>query len=106
MFFFSFYLAVIQPQDFTSTHGDLSPDLTSTHGDYSPDFTSTHGDHSPAIEVLQYRERGGYFATSIYVRNERPLYVRYRIGQVVKHRTLGYKGVIAGWDLQARVLDC
>lgn len=84
MFFFSFYLAVIQPQD----------------------FTSSHGDHSPAIEVLQYRERAGYFTTSLDVRNERPFHLRYRIGQVVRHRTLGYKGVIVGWDLEAKVLNC
>lgn len=71
--------AVIQPQYFTSTQH-----------------------HSPAVEVLQYRERAGYFATSLDVRNERPLHLRYRIGQVVKHRTLGYKGVIVGWDLQAK----
>lgn len=83
VFFFSFYLAVIQPQYYTSTQH-----------------------HSPAIEVLQYRERAGYFATSLDVRNERPLHLRYRIGQVVRHRILGYKGVIVGWDLQAKVLDC
>jgi hypothetical protein len=81
--FFSFCLAAIHPND----------------------FTSTHEDESPAIEVLQYRERAGYFATSVDVRNERPLHLRYRIGQVVKHRTLGYKGVIVGWDLKAKVLD-
>lgn len=80
---FSFYLALIQPQYYSSTEH-----------------------HSPAIEVLQYRERAGYFTTSLDVRNERPLHLRYRIGQVVKHRTRGYKGVIVGWDLQAKVLDC
>lgn len=69
------------------------------------DFTSTHADESPAIEVLKYREKAGYFATSLEVRNKRPLHLRYRIGQVVRHRTLGYKGVIVGWDLQAKVLD-
>ncbi|PNF38985.1 hypothetical protein B7P43_G05981 [Cryptotermes secundus] len=66
------------------------------------DFTSTHADESPAVEVLKYREKAGYFATSLEVRNKRPLHLRYRIGQVVKHRTLGYKGVIVGWDLQAK----
>jgi hypothetical protein len=69
-----------------------------------PDFTSTHENESPAIEVLQYRQKAGYFAASVDVRNERPLHLRYRIGQVVKHRTLGYKGVVVGWDLQAKVL--
>lgn len=66
------------------------------------DFTSTHADESPAIEVLKYREKAGYFATSLEVRNKRPLHLHYRIGQVVRHRTLGYKGVIVGWDLQAK----
>lgn len=82
--FFVFYLAAIQLRDFSNTH-DLQ---------------------SPAVEVLKYRERVDYFATSLDVRSERPLHLRYRIGQVVKHRTLGYKGVIVGWDLQAKVLNC
>ncbi|PSN51549.1 hypothetical protein C0J52_09514 [Blattella germanica] len=57
---------------------------------------------SPAIEVLRYRERAGYFATSKTVRHERPSHLRYRVGQVVKHRVLGYRGVIVGWDLEAK----
>jgi hypothetical protein len=83
IFFFSFCSAVIQPDD----------------------FTSTHDDESPAIEVLQYRRNAGYFAASLYVRHERPLHLHYRIGQVVEHRTLHYRGVIVGWDLQAKVLS-
>ncbi|CAG2057657.1 unnamed protein product [Timema podura] len=57
---------------------------------------------SPAIEVLQYRERTGHFASSPEPRTARPLHLRYRVGQVVKHKTLGIKGVIIGWDLQAK----
>jgi hypothetical protein len=68
------------------------------------DFTSTHDNECPATEVLQYRQKAGYFAASLDVRNVRPLHLRYRIGQVVKHRKLGYKGVVVGWDLQAKVL--
>lgn len=80
--FFSFCSAVIQPDD----------------------FSSTHKNESPAIEVLRYRQKAGYFTASLDARNERPFHLHYRIGQVVKHRTLGYKGVIVGWDLQAKVL--
>ncbi|KDR13515.1 uncharacterized protein LOC110835323 [Zootermopsis nevadensis] len=66
------------------------------------DFSSTHKNESPAIEVLRYRQKAGYFTASLDARNERPFHLHYRIGQVVKHRTLGYKGVIVGWDLQAK----
>nr|CAD7392023.1 unnamed protein product [Timema cristinae] len=59
---------------------------------------------SPAIEVLQYRERTGHFASSPEPRTVRPLHLRYRVGQVVLHKTLGIKGVIIGWDLQAKMI--
>ena len=29
--------------------------------------------------------------------------VRYRIGQVIRHKKHGYRGVIVGWDKQAKV---
>ena len=31
-------------------------------------------------------------------RSPRPSYVKYRVGQVIKHRRYGYRGVIVGWD--------
>lgn len=52
---------------------------------------------------MRFREQAGYFATSLEVREERPSHLRFRVGQVVRHRTLGYRGVIVGWDLQAKV---
>lgn len=58
---------------------------------------------SPAHEVLRFRQERGYFATSLSVRWKRPSHMQFRIGQVVKHRTEGYTGVIIGWDVKARV---
>lgn len=44
-----------------------------------------------------------YFAASRTPRHPRPTSVKYRIGQVVKHRKYGYYGVIVGWDEVAKV---
>ena len=55
---------------------------------------------SIAKEVLKYREEvnTGHFASSTQPRNERKPQVKYRIGQVLKHKKFGYRGVIVGWD--------
>jgi len=53
---------------------------------------------SPAIEVMKYRNKEGYFAGSPVPRSPRSDKVKYRVGQVMRHRTLGYTGVIVGWD--------
>lgn len=53
---------------------------------------------SPAIEVFQYKDPQGYFATSTLVRSPRPKDVKFRVGQVVQHKLQGYRGVIIGWD--------
>ncbi|TRY73788.1 hypothetical protein TCAL_01946 [Tigriopus californicus] len=57
---------------------------------------------SPAFEVLKYREKDGYFSQSAEVRNPKSPHVKYRVGQVVKHKLWGYHGVIVGWDETAR----
>ncbi|KAK7868137.1 hypothetical protein R5R35_003015 [Gryllus longicercus] len=57
---------------------------------------------SLAIEVLQYRERAGFFGSSQEVRSERPKHLRFRVGQVVRHRIEGFRAVIVGWDLHAK----
>lgn len=44
-----------------------------------------------------------YFAGSRKPRHPRPTYVKYRVGQVVKHRKYGFYGVIVGWDEVAKV---
>ncbi|XP_069690713.1 uncharacterized protein [Periplaneta americana] len=68
------------------------------------DSSHKYENESPAVEVMRFREQAGYFATSLEVREERPSHLRFRVGQVVRHRTLGYRGVIVGWDLQAKTL--
>ena len=40
----------------------------------------------------------GHFASSTQPRNERKPQVKYRVGQVLKHKKYGYRGVIVGWD--------
>ena len=44
-----------------------------------------------------------YFAGSRKPRHPRPTSVKYRVGQVVKHRKYGFHGVIVGWDEVAKV---
>lgn len=57
----------------------------------------------PAIEVIKHRgTKTGFFTESPQIRNERPNEVRYRVGQVVVHKDLGYRGVIVGWDTTAK----
>ncbi|XP_020383811.2 uncharacterized protein si:dkey-261l7.2 [Rhincodon typus] len=57
---------------------------------------------SPAMEVFLLNENDGYFADSPEPRSPRPLSVKYRVGQVFRHRQDGYIGVIVGWDEKAR----
>lgn len=67
-------------------------------------FYGTVGENeSPAYEVLRYRQERGFFTSSLSVRWKRPSHVQFRVGQVVKHRSEGYTGVIVGWDVKARV---
>ena len=67
-------------------------------------FYGTVGENeSPAYEVLRYRQERGLFTSSLSVRWKRPSHVQFRVGQVVKHRSEGYTGVIIGWDVKARV---
>lgn len=75
-------------------------------GDTANIYYGTIGDdESPAYEVLRFREDRGYFATSQFPRWRRPKHLQFRIGQVVKHRTEGYTGVIIGWDAKAKASE-
>ena len=56
-----------------------------------------------AKEVFRYKDRSGYFASSVEARSPRPSKVAYRVGQVVRHKRWGYRGVIIGWDVKAKV---
>lgn len=66
-----------------------------------PEVDDPQGE-SPALEVLMYKDPQGYFAASPQPRSPRPPNVQYRIGQVIKHKTWGYRGVIIGWDPKCR----
>lgn len=85
--------------------------LTSAGGDQQKgpgSKFSTSGDEdewegeSPAIEVMQYEAEEGYFAGSPELRSPRPANVKFRVGQVIRHKIHGYRGVIIGWDPVAR----
>lgn len=56
-----------------------------------------------AKEVFNYKDRSGYFGSSIEPRSPRPSNVAYRVGQVIQHKRWGYRGVIIGWDTKAKV---
>lgn len=40
-------------------------------------------------------------AASLLPRDPRPPYIKFRVGDVIKHRIHGYRGVIIGWDEKA-----
>jgi len=67
--------------------------------------TWRRGVESPATEVYYIREKYGYFATSPSIRSPRSEYVKYRVGQVIRHKLYGYRAVIIGWDEIATAPD-
>jgi len=62
--------------------------------------------------VVGLKEKGGglqngtldeeYFATSVKPRRKHPKEVLYRVGQIVFHRELEVRGVVMGWDSEAK----
>lgn len=63
---------------------------------------SSSEDECPAKEVMLFVEPNGYFSGSPEPRTDRSK-VKFRIGQVIKHKRFGYRGVIVGWDTKAKV---
>ncbi|XP_076466423.1 F-box only protein 21-like [Babylonia areolata] len=57
---------------------------------------------SPAVEVLRYKDKWGYFASSPEPRSPRPSNVKFHVGQVIRHKRWKYRGVIIGWDPKAK----
>ncbi|GAB6026725.1 hypothetical protein CHUAL_013232 [Chamberlinius hualienensis] len=78
--------------------GDKFLQLLKSNIDLDDEYMS----ESPAVEVFHFRNKHGHFASSMDIRSERPSEVLYKIGQVVIHKTLGYRGVIIGWDKIAK----
>ncbi len=77
--------------------------------------TWRRGIESPATEVYYIREKYGYFASKFFqnynfennfygylaspaIRSSRSEFVKYRVGQVIRHKIYGYRAVIIGWD--------
>eukprot|EP00794_Sanderia_malayensis_P000073 gene73-670_t len=58
-----------------------------------------------AKEVFLYKNPNGYFAGSPEPRSQRPSNIAYRVGQVIRHKKFGYRGVIVGWDKKAKAPD-
>ncbi|OZC07770.1 hemimethylated DNA binding domain protein [Onchocerca flexuosa] len=53
------------------------------------------------IDVSEDEKETKYFGGSLEPRDPRPPYVKYRVGDVVRHKIHGYRGVIIGWDEKA-----
>ncbi|MCP9259912.1 Hemimethylated DNA binding domain protein [Dirofilaria immitis] len=50
------------------------------------------------IDVPENEKETKYFGSSLEPRDPRPPYVKYRVGDVIRHKVHGYRGVIIGWD--------
>ena len=57
---------------------------------------------SPCI-LLQQINNSSPFPGSPTPRSPRSAAVKFRVGQVVKHKRWGYRGIIIGWDPSAKV---
>lgn len=80
---------------------DLLNSVSSLSESDDPSLDDPQGE-SPALEVLKYKDPEGHFAASTQPRSPRPPNVKYRIGQVIRHKIWGYRGVIVGWDPKCR----
>ncbi|XP_072036672.1 uncharacterized protein [Amphiura filiformis] len=90
----------------TTTVKNLSSQGSATSSNQAK-YTDTDDDEddegeSPAIEVMKLKDPQGYFAGSPEPRTPRPSNVKYRVGQVIRHKKYGYRGVIIGWDPVAK----
>ena len=52
----------------------------------------------PAEEVIKFQEKNGHFGMSTAPRTPRPKHVKFKVGQVIRHKLWNYRGVIIGWD--------
>ncbi|MFH4976459.1 hypothetical protein AB6A40_003168 [Gnathostoma spinigerum] len=62
----------------------------------------SEGDEDVDPETLSEGKEDDYFGSSTKVRDPRPPHVIYHVGDVVRHKILGYRGVIIGWDETAK----
>ncbi|KAK6171209.1 hypothetical protein SNE40_019447 [Patella caerulea] len=82
-------------------------DKINAKSDQRPDYTGKHepNGESPAYEVMKFKDPKGYFSSSPSPRSPRSLNVKFRVGQVIRHKIWGYRGVIIGWDTEAKAPD-
>lgn len=55
------------------------------------------------MEVLKHRNPEGHYAASAEPRSPRPSNIKFRVGQVIRHKKWNYRGVIIGWDEKLNV---
>lgn len=71
-----------------------------------PSLTYREADTSPAKEVEKYNRHHVYYGSSKKPRTPRPADVKFHVGEVVRHSTEPYRGVVVGWDAQCLVSNC
>lgn len=57
----------------------------------------------PAEEVIKFQDKNGHFGTSTVPRTPRPKHIKFKVGQVIRHKLWNYRGVIIGWDEKMKV---
>jgi len=61
---------------------------------------------SPSFpDVISTSPTDGQYGTSMEIRHPRPPFVKFRVGQVIKHKSWNYRGVIIGWDEVAKASE-
>ncbi len=54
---------------------------------------------------MKFRKNFLLFLASPSIRSPRSEYVKFRVGQVIRHKLYGYRAVIIGWDEIASAPD-
>ncbi|XP_073244959.1 F-box only protein 21-like [Porites lutea] len=61
-------------------------------------FLDVEDGECPAEEVIKFVEKNGHFGMSTVPRSPRPKHIKFKVGQVIRHKLWNYRGVIIGWD--------
>ena len=90
-------------------HFQEEPSIDSQENDYLSQERVQYSDlpndevgESPALEVMKYQVTQQFFGQSTIVRYLKAPHIQFRVGQVVKHKKWGYRGVITAWDETAK----
>ena len=66
-------------------------------------FLDDEDGECPAEEVIKFVEKNGHFGMSTVPRNPRPKDIKFKVGQVIRHKLWNYRGVVIGWDEKMKV---